>query len=239
MNVTYADALAAAEQVVGYQFKDRVLLQTALTHSSIANTRVLSNERLEFLGDSVLGIVVCEQLYRSFCDWLEGDLTKAKSDIVSRRVCAKVADEIGLTELLILGNGVGERHTLPTSLRAAVYESIIGAIFLDGGLDPAKNFILHSMASYLQRCADAQQANNYKSILQQYAQRHLAATPHYEPLDEQGPDHSKCFEVCVVIDGERFPSAWGPSKKDAEQEAARRALERLHERETSNSVRES
>jgi ribonuclease-3 len=229
--VSYADVLAAAEQVVGYRFKDRNLLQTALTHSSIANSRVQSNERLEFLGDSVLGLVVCEQLYRSFGKWLEGDLTKAKSDLVSRRICAKIADEIGLTESLILGNGVGERHTLPTSLRAAVYESIIGAIFLDGGIEPARRFILNTMAPYLDKCADSQQVHNYKSLLQQYAQRQLFATPQYEPLDEQGPDHSKCFEVCVVIDGERFPSAWGPSKKEAEQEAAKRALERLRERE--------
>lgn len=229
--MTYADVLLAAEKVVGYQFNDRVLLQTALTHSSIADSRVQSNERLEFLGDSVLGLVVCEQLYRLFCDWLEGDLTKAKSDLVSRRVCAKVADEIGLTELLILGNGVGDRQTLPTSLRAAVLESIIGAMYVDGGLEPARAFILKAMAPYLAQCSDSQQINNFKSTLQQYAQRWLCATPHYEPLDEQGPDHSKCFEVCVVIDGERFPSAWGPSKKDAEQEAARRALERLRERQ--------
>lgn len=229
--MTHADAVAAAEQVVGYQFNDRDLLQTALTHSSIADTRVASNERLEFLGDSVLGMVVCESLFRSFDSWLEGDLTKAKSDLVSRRLCAIVSDEIGLTDTLILGNGVGEREAIPTSLRAAVYESVIGALFLDGGLEPARRFILRTMSPYFESCADAQTTTNYKSVLQQFVQRYMAATPHYESLDEQGPDHSKCFEVCVVIDKERFPGAWGPSKKEAEQEAAKRALEQLRNRE--------
>jgi ribonuclease-3 len=230
MSVTQADALATAEQVVGYEFRDQALLTRALTHASIADSRVLSNERLEFLGDAVLGLIICDELYLRFSEWLEGDLTKVKSNLVSRRVCAKVSDEIGLTDMLILGNGIGGQQALPTSLRAAVYESIIGAIYLDGGLAPAREFILRTMKPHLEKCDESSQIQNYKSTLQQYAQRWLSKPPHYEPLDEQGPDHSKCFEVCVVIDGERFPSAWGPSKKEAEQEAAKRALERLRER---------
>jgi len=98
----------------------------------------------------------------------------------------------------------------------------------DGGLEPARDFIRKSITEYLDRLADSQTHENYKSALQQYAQRHLAATPVYESLDEQGPDHSKCFEICVVIGTDRFPSAWGPSKKEAEQGAARKALEALH-----------
>ena len=224
-------AAACAEEIVGRSFRNRDLLVKALTHSSIADTRLASNERLELLGDAVLGLVVCEELYRRFDDWLEGDLTKAKSIIVSRRVCAAVADEVGLTRLLILGNGIDARSTLPTSLRAAVYESVIGALFLDGGLEPAKNFILRSVSHYISDCAEAENRENHKSALQQYAQRELGSTPQYETLDEQGPDHSKCFEVCVVVAGERFPSAWGPNKKEAEQEAARRALDILLERD--------
>ena len=230
-----AEVTARTEQLLGYSFQDRDLLLTSLTHSSVANSRVESNERLEFLGDSVLGMVVCEELYRRFSDWLEGDLTKVKSVVVSRRVCAEIADEIGLTELLILGNGVGVKASLPISLRAAVFEAVIGAMFLDGGLGPAKRFILTTVLSHLNRSAASQTHDNFKSVLQQFAQRQLSATPHYEILDEQGPDHSKCFEICVVIGGERYPSAWGPSKKEAEQEAAKRALETIRERTSSRS----
>jgi len=233
--VDQAEITARTEQLLGYSFRDHDLLVTSLTHSSVANSRVESNERLEFLGDAVLGMVVCEELYRRFGDWLEGDLTKVKSVVVSRRICAEIADEIGLTELLILGNGVGVKAALPTSLRAAVFEAVIGAMFVDGGLDPAKRFILATMSAHLDRSAASQTHDNFKSALQQFAQRELSATPHYEILDEQGPDHSKCFEICVVIGGERFPSAWGPSKKEAEQEAAKRALETIRERTSSQS----
>ena len=223
------EAAAQAEQILGHRFKEPKLLQTALTHSSIANSRVESNERLEFLGDAVLGLVVCNELYDRFCNWLEGDLTKVKSVVVSRRVCAEIADTVGLTNLLILGNGVGGRHELPVSLRAAVFEAVIGAVYVDGGLEPARKFICQTVTEYLDRLADSQTHENFKSALQQFAQRHLSASPVYEALDEQGPDHSKCFEICVVIAGERFASAWGPSKKEAEQGAARKALEALRE----------
>ncbi len=227
--MNHSEALARAEQILGHHFSKPALLVTALTHSSVANSRVESNERLEFLGDSVLGLVVCSELYDRFGNWLEGDLTKVKSVVVSRRVCAEIADKYGLTGLLILGNGVGVRHDMPTSLRAAVFEALIGALYLDGGLEPARNFIRTTITEYLDRLADSQTHENYKSALQQYAQRVLSATPIYEALDEQGPDHSKCFEICVVIGNERYPSAWGPTKKEAEQCAARKALEILRE----------
>jgi ribonuclease-3 len=221
------ELIARAEDLLGHTFRDSTLLVTSLTHSSSAGTRLESNERLEFLGDAVLGAVVCENLYRKYASWLEGDLTKVKSNIVSRRICALIADEIGLTNLLILGNGIDTALRLPTSLRAAVYEAVIGAIYLDGGYDAAKDFILRTAATQIETCARPDNRENYKSALQQHVQRWLTATPRYETLDEQGPDHSKCFEVCVVINHERFPSAWGPSKKEAEQEAARRALDIL------------
>jgi len=224
-----SDPSACAQAILGYTFRDENLLNVAFTHSSLAGSRLQSNERLEFLGDSVLGLVVCEELYRRFEGWLEGDLTKVKSILVSRRICAEIADETGLTSFLRLGNGIDNRAALPTSVRAAVVESAIGAIFVDGGLEPARAFILRAMSAHLENYASNQNGDNFKSNLQQYAQRWLSATPYYQSLDEQGPDHSKCFEVCVVINGERFPSAWGPSKKQAEQEAAKRALEKLGE----------
>jgi len=225
--VSDVDLVGRAWEATGYRFRDTELLVTSLTHSSIANSRVESNERLEFLGDAVLGMVVCVHLYDQFDHWLEGDLTKSKSVLVSRRVCASISDDIGLTDLLILGNGIDAHQNLPLSLRAAVLEAVIGAIYLDGGLEPARDFILRVVQPHLDKATSDDHHGNFKSSLQHYVQRHLAATPHYESLDEQGPDHSKCFEVCVVIDGNRYPSAWGPTKKAAEQEAARRAMEIL------------
>lgn len=222
-----ADGLQLAQQILGYEFRDPTLLTTALTHSSVANTRLESNERLELLGDAVLGMVICEELFRRFEDWLEGDLTRVKSTLVSRRVCAQVSDATGLTSLLILGNGIEAGSRLPVSVRAAVLESVVGAVYVDGGLEPAKQFILRSMADQINKCVAGESHDNFKSALQQHTQRWMSATPYYLTLDEQGPDHSKCFEVCVVINGRRFPSAWGPNKKHAEQEAARKAMEKL------------
>lgn len=232
--MTQADIVARASEAVGYQFQNPALVITSLTHSSVADSRVDSNERLEFLGDAVLGMVVCEELYCRFRDWLEGDMTKVKSIVVSRKVCALIADQIGLTDLLILGNGIDAQNNLPESLRAAVFETLIGAIYLDGGLEPAKKFILKTVTEYIDINSSSDQHDNHKSSLQQYAQRHLATTPHYETLDEQGPDHSKCFEVCVLIGSHRFPSAWGPSKKQAEQEAAKKAMEQIQSERLEN-----
>ncbi|MFQ5494349.1 MAG: ribonuclease III [Phycisphaerae bacterium] len=219
-----ADLAARAQQITGHSFRDPNLLITALTHASGASSRLESNERLEFLGDAVLGLVVCEDLYRRFPDWLEGNLTKVKSVVVSRRVCAQVADEMGLSDLLILGNGVESQGRMPPSLRAAVFETIIGALDLDGGYEVARRFVLNAIGHHIDTWSTEENRDSYKSTLQQHVQRWFTTTPVYETLDEQGPDHSKCFEVCVVIGHRRFPSAWGPSKKAAEQEAARRAL---------------
>ncbi len=238
MGVSDADLVARAEEITRHVFHNPDLLITALTHSSRAPARLVSNERLEFLGDAVLGMVVCEELYRRFPDWLEGDLTKVKSAVVSRRVCAQIADEIQLTELLILGNGIDGQGRLPTSLRAAVFEAVIGGLLIDGGHAAAKQFVLDHVSDHIDTWAAEENRDNFKSALQQYAQRWLSTTPYYESLDEKGPDHSKCFEVCVVIDRHRYPSAWGPSKKEAEQEAARRAMEIL-QAENEESVRQT
>jgi len=225
--VIRAEALDRAREVLGYQFRDASLLVSALTHASVANTRLESNERLEFLGDAVLGLVVCEELYRRYEHHLEGELTKIKSVVVSRKVCADIAQEIGLDDLLLLGKGMRQRNGLPTSLQAGVFESLIAAIYVDGGLEAARKFILEHVMDHIERAAASENQQNYKSFLQQHAQRRMSATPQYEELDEQGPDHSKCFEVCVSINGRRFPSAWGSSKKEAEQRAALRALQEL------------
>lgn len=227
--MTQTEVLNRAQEILQYQFKDVAGLCTALTHASVADSRVESNERLEFLGDSILGVVVCEELYHRFPTYLEGEMTKLKSVVVSRKVCAKIADKIDLTPLMFLGKGMAGRDSVPMSLRAAVLESVIAGIFLDGGFDAARDFILRNVGQYIEEADRSEHQDNHKSLLQQYVQRVMSSTPHYELLDEQGPDHSKCFEVCVTIGQRRFPSAWGASKKEAEQLAAKLAMEELTE----------
>ncbi|HTL30418.1 MAG TPA: ribonuclease III [Tepidisphaeraceae bacterium] len=216
-----------AEQILGYNFKNPDLLKESLTHASIANNRLQSNERMEFLGDAVLDLIICEALYQKFPHYLEGDLTKIKSAVVSRRTCAEVSVETNLVDLLIIGKGISSRAQMPSSLAAAVYESIVAAIYLDGGFEVVKEYVLRTMRKKIDDISSTIHQQNYKAVLQQHAQKILGATPMYELLDEKGPDHSKCFEVCVAVDGRRFTSAWGPNKKMAEQKAALLALEEL------------
>ncbi len=219
--------LAKCQEIIDYEFSDPELLRLALTHASAAPTRVDSNERLEFLGDAVLGLVICQQVYGCDEDLLEGAMTKVKSAVVSRQTCSVVADGLGLTELLVVGRGFDSLASLPSSLGAATFEAVIGAIFLDGGFEPAKSFIIESMDEALTASLLSEHQRNYKSLLQQHAQRQWNMTPQYELLDEKGPEHAKCFEVAVRLNGREFPSAWGNAKKQAEQGAALAALAEL------------
>jgi ribonuclease-3 len=221
-----AEILDECQQVIGYQFKRPELLRAALTHTSGADTRLSSNERLEFLGDAVLGLVTCEQLYLRFPEYQEGDLTKIKSAVVSRRTCARISKLLHLGDFLFLGKGMHlhDQMTMPANLLADVYESLVGAIYIDGGLEPAKHFVLKHVGPEIEEVAEAAHAGNYKSLLQQVAQREYNATPLYQLLDEKGPDHSKCFKVAALIGRYHYPAAWGRNKKDAEQKAAMNAL---------------
>src|SRR5437762_4280975 len=146
-SLTEAEVLEACQNAIGYRFRQPDLLRAALTHASGANTRLASNERLEFLGDAVLGLVTVEQLYLRFPDLQEGDLTKIKSVVVSRRTCARFSRELNLGDFMFLGKGMCCRHTntVPPNLLADVYESVVGAIYLDGGLEPAREFILRQL----------------------------------------------------------------------------------------------
>jgi len=190
-----SDLQKRAETVLEYTFKNPALLKEALTHASIAESRLHSNERMEFLGDAVLDLIICEALYLRFPELLEGDLTKIKSAVVSRRTCAEVSIETGLIDLLIIGKGISGREQMPSSLAAAVYESIVAAIYLDGGYEVVKEYVLRTMRPKIQDISANLSQQNYKAVLQQHAQKLLGGTPMYELLDEKGPDHSKCFEV--------------------------------------------
>jgi len=221
------EALQQVEQIIGYKFSDSSLLARAFTHSSAVDNRLLSNERLEFLGDSILAVVICQTLFERFPDYLEGDLTKIKSMLVSRRTCARVAKQFGLQKFLKVGKGMASSRALSGSLAAGLLEAIIAVIYIDGGSDAAGSFILRTFASLIDQADAEQSQGNFKSLLQQYAQQQLDATPVYELLDEKGPDHNKCFESHVVIAERHFTSAWGANRKEAEQKAAFNALVEL------------
>jgi ribonuclease-3 len=218
------DVLHRVEQTLGCKLTDEALIAKAFTHSSAVDSRLESNERLEFLGDAVLSLVICQRLFEMFPDYPEGELTKMKSMLVSRETCAKIARRMGLPAYLKVGKGMISSKALPTSLAAGLLEAVIAAIYVDLGFEAAREFILHGFAPLIERI-DAEHAHgNYKSLLQQYAQEQFNMAPMYVLLDEKGPDHNKCFESEVVIDQRHFASAWGPNKKEAEQKAAYNAL---------------
>ena len=219
--------LDLCQTILDYRFLNPQLLQAALTHASGAEHRLGSNERLEFLGDSILGAIVCERLYEKFPEYLEGELTRIKSVVVSRRTCAKISQRLGFEEFLILGKGMGSQDSTPSSILADVFESLVGAIYLDGGMEAAKRFIVRHVESEIDETVDGLIGNNYKSNLQHVAQRQFGETPTYLLLDEKGPDHSKCFKIAAQIQGHRYSPAWGRNKKDAEQRAAMNALYEL------------
>jgi ribonuclease-3 len=221
------EILRQVEQILGYKFSNRSLLEKALTHSSAVDSRLLSNERLEFLGDAVLGVVICRTLFEKFPAHLEGDLTKIKSLLVSRKTCAKLARQLGLQKFLKIGKGMVDNRALSSSLAAGLFEAIIAAIYIDGGFEAAERFISKYSGVLIEKADTEQAQGNYKSLLQQYVQQQFGATPVYELLDEKGPDHDKCFESQVVINEQHFPSAWGRNKKEAEQRAAFNALVKL------------
>lgn len=221
------DLLGQFEEHIGYRFSNKSLLHAALTHASGADHRLASNERLEFLGDSILGAVVCELLYRQFPGYLEGDLTKIKSVVVSRQTCAKLSRQLGVEHFLILGKGMTTHPGLPSSLLADAFESLVAAIFLDGGPEQAWPFIQRLVGPEIDRVAGGDSGGNYKSVLQQIAQRDHGLTPLYELLDEKGPDHSKCFKIAAQVGPTRFQAAWGRNKKEAEQRAALNALSQI------------
>ena len=218
------------ETAIGYRFENITLLQNALAHSSFANERwhnsLLSNERLEFLGDSVLGMLVAEHLYRNFPDRPEGELTRMRADMVCETSLAAIADTIGLGEHLLLGHGEeqgGGRGR--ASILADAVESVIAACFLDGGMDAARAFVDRFVLSHV---PVKQMANkDYKTALQELVQQKKNQVLTYTLLGESGPDHNKQFRVQVSLNGQTVGQGEGSSKKRAEQDAARAALASL------------
>ena len=218
------------EAAIGYKFKNISLLQNALAHSSYANERwhnsLMSNERLEFLGDSILGMCVAEYLYRTFPDRPEGELTRMRADMVCEQTLAAVAGRIGLGGHLLLGKGEeqgGGRSR--NSILADAVESVIAATFLDGGMDAAKAFI----QKFILVEVPVKKLHNvdYKTSLQELVQQKKNQVLTYTLVGESGPDHDKHFEVEVSLNGNVVGLGSGSSKKRAEQDAARVAIEAL------------
>ena len=219
------------ETALGYRFQNITLLQNALAHSSYANERwhdsLKSNERLEFLGDSILGMVVAEHLYRSFPDRPEGELTRMRADMVCETSLALVAEQLSLGQHLLLGKGeeqFGGRAR--ASILADAVESVIAAAFLDGGMEAARGIIQRFVLTHV----PAKQLQNvdYKTALQELVQQKKNQVLAYTLVGESGPDHDKHFEVEVSLNGKTVGRGTGTSKKRAEQDAAREAFEMLN-----------
>jgi ribonuclease-3 len=221
------DNLERCQQILDYRFKDLTLLDRALTHSSIKTPTCPSNERMEFLGDAILGMIISEHLFACFPEYSEGDLTKIKSVVVSSPTLAQVVQRKGLSPYVSVGKGILKKRTIPRSILANLFEALVAAIYLDSGIQYAKKFVLDNLSDEIAHVLQNQHQRNWKSILQQYSQKHFAATPTYEVIQEDGPDHSKNFEVTAKVNGRAFKTAWGNSKKEAEQNAAREALVEL------------
>jgi ribonuclease-3 len=219
------------EQAIGYRFQNITLLQNALTHSSYANERwhnsLLSNERLEFLGDSILGMVVAEHLYKQFADRPEGELTKMRADMVCESSLAAIAEKIGLGQHLLLGHGedrLGGRSR--ASILADAVESVIAASYLDGGMEAAKGIIERFVLTNVP--VKRMQNTDYKTALQELVQQKKNQNLTYVLTGESGPDHDKVFRVEVLLNDAPIGAGTGSSKKRAEQSAAQSALKALY-----------
>ena len=232
--VRLRDEFDALQQAIGYRFRDRGLLEHAMTHTSRANEDVSGgvhdNESMEFLGDAVVGFVIADVLFREFPNFDEGEKSKTKAALVSTATLARQAERLNLGEHLLLGRGeekTGGRRK--QALLADGYEALIAAIYLDGGIEHVRAFIVREFATLF---AEVQQhgiagSQDYKSALQELLQAREQPLPEYRLVGTMGPDHRKLFQVEVVVNGEALAESTGPSKKEAEQDAARVALDKL------------
>lgn len=223
-------SFAEIEKRIGYTFRDRQLLKKALIHRSHRNeSRYVeeeNNERLEFLGDAVLGLLIAEALYRAYPDEPEGELSVLRASLVGASSCARFFEKLGIEEALLMGRGERrEEGKGRTSLLADFFEALLGAIYLDGGMEVvARFFSLHFGEDLRTLVGEAVQ--NWKALLQDKVQKAGLATPCYVVIGEEGPGHQRQFEVAVLVEGSELGRGVGSSKKEAQQAAAREALKR-------------
>jgi ribonuclease-3 len=224
-----ADPLSGLEKVIGYKFKNRDLLKESLSHrSSIRETGLASNERLEFLGDAILGSIVSTFLYKNHSSLTEGELTRMKAALVNETILAQVAQSFRLGDYLFMSHDEeksGGRNR--PSITADAFEALIGAIYLDGGYTQAEMLVRKFILQGYKIIIGNEQLHNYKGELLEYLQAHGKGMPHYKVSDQIGPDHDKLFIVGVYANNEKIGEGEGHSKKEAEQKAARQALQMI------------
>ena len=226
--------LKALQNKINYSFKNEELLRHALAHSSYANEHRNevpgSNERLEFLGDSVLGLIAAEFLYQNYRHLPEGDLTKMRAQLVCEDSLFGFAGQIGLGDYLLLGHGeeLAGSRTRP-SIVSDAFEAVLAAIYIDGGLEAAKTYALPFLSRGAEEIVSKRRRSDYKTALQEIAQQNPGELIHYELIDTTGPDHAKVFKVHCFINSNLLGEGIGKSKKEAEQLAAKEALKMLGE----------
>ena len=220
--------LEAFQRLLGYRFRNRQLCELALTHRSWTShhREAADNERLEFLGDSILGLVIAHELYRQHATWSEGELTKAKSQMVSEAGLVRVAEAIKLRPLIRVGQSQG-LDPIPDSVLGGTVEALLGAVFVDGGFAPAERLIRRLWSSFMRAVTHGRGDVDYKSQLQEWCVQRWHVLPHYNVVAEEGPAHAREFEMVVKIKGRPYGKARGHSKKEAEQSAAKMAWQRL------------
>ncbi len=213
------------QKILGHAFADPDLLEEALTHASAGGRERFTNERLEFLGDAVLDLVISDHLFAALPEAHEGDMTHARSLVVSRRALARVGRKLCLEKHLRVDEGIQQRGPYPISILAGVYEALVAALYLDGGMAPARDFILRTLGPDLERIGAGMPQANSKSRLQEEVQASGRGIPIYRVVRTEGPDHERRFLVTVSIGGQELGDGWGRTKKEAEQNAARQALD--------------
>lgn len=225
--------LSELESIIGYTFKNKQNLVLALTHSSFANEskneRIKSNERLEFLGDAVLNIIISENIFMEHSGLSEGEMTKARANIVCEPSLAKYANDIGIGKYLLLGKGeelTGGRTRV--SILSDAFEALIGSIYIDGGIAEAKRFVYEKMKELIEGSINGIVFMDYKTQLQEIVQKNSDQKISYEIVEEKGPDHNKLFVIQVKVADKVMGLGKGRSKKEAEQNAAKSALEKVN-----------
>ncbi len=229
----YSDLIMQLEEKTGYRFKDRSLLENAMTHSSyshelmINKDRQTDNERLEFLGDAVLELISSDLLFKKYPELPEGNLSKMRAGLVSEAPLAFKARRLGINECIRLGKGEKQNHGYERdSILSDALEALIGAIYLDGGIEEAKNFV---NTHVLDDEGQEKLFFDAKTELQTLVQNKYQKVPEYEMISEEGPPHLRVYTMRCLVDGKEYGTGSGPSKKSAQQEAAKQALERLNE----------
>jgi len=228
----FARNICELQNALNYNFKNIALLFHALTHKSAIvpekdNAALGSNERLELLGDSILAFLLVEELYLRYPKYTEGQISQIKSLIASRKIIGEIAESINLMDAMILGKSYEKLKNKKTDVSSNAFEALIAAIYLDGGIESARNVLKDKLFPQIEMLLDCEENVNYKALVLEHLQKQGLSSVKYNTISESGPDHCKTFTVEIEIDGEKYGTASGSSKKDAEQKCAKLAAEKI------------